>query len=263
MKNTILLFTLIIPLFLFSQVREIADPITGKLKERYGYFEDENGSFIKNGKYQSWYSNEMIEKSGNYSKNKKEGFWKFWDKNGNITNEVEYRDGLKHGIYKSYKDKILISIENYVENKLNGEQIEFDTLGNKLRISNYEKGIKMSKWTQFNTDGSINRELNFINGFPKEIFGLWEATNHKSTSFDFKDDGTIIYSYLKHPLNRYASPYVKSKTFVYDMDIQSITITDESLDEMVGLLFINELTEDSLNLKDILSGKEYILIKKQ
>lgn len=62
----------------------------GNLKEKFEITLNENGNYIKDGKYEKWYENGIKECEGEYMDGKKFGYWKFWAENGDLKEENEY-----------------------------------------------------------------------------------------------------------------------------------------------------------------------------
>ena len=71
----IVFYTLVVGVFLSAcsgrQEKEVSDPFSGKLYEKYEYIVTDDGSFKKDGFYKKWYSNGQIAIDGYYEENKK------------------------------------------------------------------------------------------------------------------------------------------------------------------------------------------------
>ncbi len=88
-----------------------------------------------NGPYEDRWDDGTLVNAGFYSKNKKTGHWV------EDTEVGSYMKGKRHGEWKCYtKDSLLIQIHNYENGILQGEQINFDTLGNIIIKVEYNKG---------------------------------------------------------------------------------------------------------------------------
>lgn len=284
MKVLNLVILLLIAISTSAQVREIKDPITGKLLERYAYIEDENGSFIKNGEYKAWYGNELIKRSGQYNKNKREGLWKFWDENGKIQSEIEYKGGLKNGKVKEYNKGVLQSIKNYVNDtlhgegnffdnsgklyskytynkgKLDGEYFTYDSIGRIREHRFYTLGKQTGIWKLLNTDGSTERELDFTNGIPEIIIGKWKVENQRKSYFEFNADGTVSEIYPMFEVESGKDPLTKND-YLFELQLQSLTLTYKKTNNLFKLYLINEFNADKIVIYDITNKKDIILTK--
>lgn len=285
MKKLLIFFVAIMVLFTTSckKTKEVRNE-KGELVERYQYTEDNNGSFIKNGKYQSWYSNGIIEKNGAYKNNKKQGLWKHYDKKGNIKDEIVYDGGLKHGKALSYHENGVISnsrwfsrdtlhgefktfysnsaeevSSNYVYGKLDKEYVLRDSLGLVLAVENYEKGVKVGKWTLYK-NGQIIREFNFVDGYPIEILGDWQVVNMRKTTYSFGKDGRCTHiaphwkaGFFSDPLNEY--------NLFFDSGIQDIKLFTQGSDNKFQWFVIEKYETNRMDLFDLVSKQKYILEK--
>ena len=132
----------------------------------------------------------------------KQGNWKYFFVNGNIKSEVEYKDGIRHGIYRDWNVDGVLQIETFFqEGKTHGLWKEYYENGNVREIARYVDGIYFPKdfWdtngVQILKDGNGYKlefflletiEQHFVNGkFVKEIihttgsFGKFNKDNSK------------------------------------------------------------------------------------
>lgn len=104
---------------------------------------------------------------GNLLNGEKDGFWIFFDKNGNTTKEANFQDGERFGKWVFY-DNGKISQEGFYNgaNELGssynpykiGLWIEYYNNGKKSSEKNYNsKGKRDGEWTYYNEDGTIDR----------------------------------------------------------------------------------------------------------
>jgi antitoxin component YwqK of YwqJK toxin-antitoxin module len=285
MRKLLLVIGILIFLISCSKQKEIKDPITGKLIERYNYYEDKNGSFIKDGKYQAWYSNEQIEKSGNYKDNKKHGLWKYWSKEGLLSAEAEYNEGMKEGLYNKYDENGNLKSESiynkdtleglekiYFPNGIIKSEINFvngckegivyvnDSLGNKRIKKEYNLGVKTGTWILWK-DKEIVREVEFKNNLPVSLIGLWKDSKKRNVTFEFKENGTVI---KKQPMFAYSlgnnDPLTK-QNYILDCDIESFRLLYVNSDKVAGLYYIEKMTENKLDLIGIIPNGKYNLVK--
>tara|TARA_B100001248_G_scaffold239965_1_gene205602 strand:- start:432 stop:1361 length:930 start_codon:yes stop_codon:yes gene_type:complete len=269
-----------------SKTREVKNPLTGKLIEKYEYYEDDNGSFIKDGEYKSWFPNEQIKISGTYKDNKKEGVWKYWDENGNLLIEVDYENDLKDGKYKEYyatgniKQEAIYSKDtlngiektyfpngavkyeiNFVNGVKNGVAFEYDSLGNKRVQKEYLNGSKTGKWILWDSNSVKIREIDFENDVPKFLIGLWKDPEKRKLTYEFKKDGIVV---KKFPIFEIALGYndpITTKKYFLDFDIERLKLFRINSNTIEEWLEIKKMTKDNLEVVDLYSGISYKLKK--
>jgi hypothetical protein len=56
-------------------------------------YQDSNGLSVKHGPFIDWHPNGRQRSAGSYDHGKQTGRWTYWDENGRILSEREYRDG--------------------------------------------------------------------------------------------------------------------------------------------------------------------------
>ena len=111
------------------------------------------------------------------------------DDNGNISSKFQYYwEGalaIKHGWYKAYNENgILVSLQNYYEDKLNGRWIKYYSDGQIEIKGNYKNGYRDGKWVEYNSNENVSKKYCYYDGHmqndmsrcenksPKEV---WEA----------------------------------------------------------------------------------------
>ena len=75
-----------------------------------------------------------------YANDKKEGLYLEFDKQGNITKKMEYKNDLMDGTYYRFKNAILMECVNYQEGKKNGESTVYYEKGTIMETSNFKDG---------------------------------------------------------------------------------------------------------------------------
>lgn len=71
----------------------------GQLKEQFSVLETEEGSFIKDGDYKTWYDGGQSETEGQYENGKKVGNWKNWYSNGQMKSDLNFVQDTLDGKY--------------------------------------------------------------------------------------------------------------------------------------------------------------------
>lgn len=266
-----------------TKVKEIKNQ-QGHLIERYEYKEDENGSLIKNGKYQTWYDNEKIKATGIYENDLKDGNWKFFNEEGKLDFESEYSNDLKNGefiiYYKSgavksksifindtlqgkensfFENGKLQSEGEYVNGLKNGLVLYYDSLGNKHIEENYNNGQKQGKWKLFNNN-QIEREFTFEEKIPLELVGKWTVKNQRKTTYELKSDGNAILTTPYFKYSNFGYDPTEEHKFKIDADLQTIKLNFKN-DKPFEIFVIEEISSSELKLYEIFSKKKYELVR--
>lgn len=97
-------------------------------------------SKIKHGLYQEIWDDGTVVVQGRYEHNQKQGPWLM-----DAVDHGEYKDDQKEGLWKSYRpDSTVYKEEVYLDGKLHGTQVEFDSLGNIIIERVYQHGELLS-----------------------------------------------------------------------------------------------------------------------
>ena len=165
---------------------------------------------IKQGPYKSWYDNGQVEYIGQYSNNKREGFWieYDWYKKDDLARKHfsgNYVDDLKQGNWKSYLDSKVVDEVFYKNGVKDGIFINYDSTGNIVNKGIYQdnKIISQSKSmseNQFNKEtspeflqGGYNGLISYLYknlNYPKEAKTLG-ISGRAIVKFVVQKDGTI------------------------------------------------------------------------
>ena len=81
---------------------------------------------IKDGPIETFYKNGNKKVEGYILNNKQNGLWKYYNENGIITDEINYKNGIKFGVCR-----------HYFEGKLNGEKKTGITIQKMVRKMDY------------------------------------------------------------------------------------------------------------------------------
>ena len=94
------------------------------------------------------FAKRIVEETGNYVKDKREGLFIRYDEKGRIESEVIYKNGLKDGVEKNYKKNILIKETTYSKGLKNGIEKNYDKKGKLVSQIDY-KDNKIVKVTTY------------------------------------------------------------------------------------------------------------------
>ncbi|WP_299610501.1 hypothetical protein [uncultured Aquimarina sp.] len=109
------------------------DPISKNLCNDLGVVTSKNG-YTKN-----YYPNSInLESIGHYAAGKKDGFWKFFYRNGKVKAEGHYQDNKKQGYWKEYHKNGIVKSEGHIENcEPSGYWKFYDQKNNLIKEINY------------------------------------------------------------------------------------------------------------------------------
>jgi antitoxin component YwqK of YwqJK toxin-antitoxin module len=134
----------------------------------------------KEGEWKYFNKDGTIRSSGNYANNLEKGTWKYFYFNGKTEQTGVYKNGKVDGLWKWYYDNgDLRREEEYFEGKEEGVCIEYDTLGGIIENGSYFDGQKEGDWS-YNV-GDYSEKGKYI-GDLKD--GKWQA---------FYKDGKLKY----------------------------------------------------------------------
>lgn len=162
----------------------------GQLHEQFSVLETEQGSFIKDGEYKTWFPSGQPESSGQYEEGKLTGNWKYWYSNGQMKSDYSlvrdtvdgafnmwYENGQKltEGTKKMnkkigpwaswYENGQMNSKLNYDDNgKSDGLQTNWHNNGQKASEENFTKGIKDGDFKFWNNKGTLYATRTFRSG---------------------------------------------------------------------------------------------------
>jgi len=224
-KGTFLTIIGIILLFSSCKNREVREQKVGdKLVEQFYVVETDDGSFVRDGEYRTWFPSGQIERNGQYEEGKREGNWKGWYSNGqmefdyNIVNDTlvgsfirwhpngqKRIEGVKinnfpwneSGVWTSwYENGQVLSKENHSkEGRLTGIQTYWHSNGQKSKEVNYLDGMKDGSFITWNYDGKLVINRLFQNGMELGLPSTFKSS--KGYTLELKDGVSFKYKYLK------------------------------------------------------------------
>lgn len=164
----------------------------GFIKKRE-YINAYNHNGKKQGIWETFYSNNIIKESGRYRNGIKDGYFKYYDKEGNLTKIEKYRNGLLEEnpnellTYELrtdyYKDGSIKTIGSYKDGKAEGVRREYAKDGKITDGFIMHKGIivghgiidnsgkKQGLWKHYYDNGRLRSEGKYVNDKP---IGLWK-----------------------------------------------------------------------------------------
>ena len=126
---------------------------------------------IFEGEWITYYRKGGIKSKGSYNNGIKEGKWIFYYKSGEIEQEGRFKENILRGKWSWYYQNGQLKKTEFFNSKglLEGEQIEYDTLGNELSKGEYYNGKKEGAW--FYEVGDYKEVGSFISG---QADGVWK-----------------------------------------------------------------------------------------
>lgn len=92
----------------------------------------------KNGYYTSWHSRNVLKEKGAFYNDLFDGEWHYFDKRGFPVGEASFDKG--NGTLIAYDEKgNLMKITHYVQNKKEGDEIEFTNKGDTIKKTTYQQ----------------------------------------------------------------------------------------------------------------------------
>jgi len=160
-------FLLYITLFVFNVVYLYAQQDT--LVPKIFYFGDgsvsSQGFFYNNqpeGYWKAFYPGGQIKSEGNRVKHLLDGVWIFYNSNGDTSELITFRNGIKNGYYQVYDNNRLIKKEVFLDGIISGLSYEFDTVGY-LEIP-HKLGLKHGLALYY-IDSNVVKIVDFRNGY--------------------------------------------------------------------------------------------------
>jgi len=126
-----------------------------------------------------------------------DGLFTTYNEDGTTASEITFKNGAKNGIYKEYYDTgNLKQVVNEVDNKDDGKGTMYYETGEKHVELNFDKGVQIGDYIEYDKKGSAIRKLQFINGkasFGKQMDDLISEANVLASKYK-SDDATALYT---------------------------------------------------------------------
>jgi len=158
-------------LVLFIAVHSVgAQTATNTDTVRYFYPSGEISSegVLRDGKpdgyWKTYHPNGALKSKGNRVNFELQGTWIFANDAGIITNEIEYKQGLKHGSYKTYEEGLLIRNEHYENDVKQGWSYTYYPEGPVKSETRFEDGYAQGNSKVFALDGRIITWMEYRRG---------------------------------------------------------------------------------------------------
>jgi antitoxin component YwqK of YwqJK toxin-antitoxin module len=129
------------------------------------------GLFFKSLKDSTWlyysYYDHSLTASESYNKGDRHGMMISYYSSGDISEKLEWKNDQRDGKWEQYyKGGVLKMKGNYSGNKLDGDFFVYDEKGKPYLKGRYIDDRRHGKWTFFREDGTVEAELEYVNGKP-------------------------------------------------------------------------------------------------
>jgi len=101
-----------------------------------------------------------------FSKKDNSAYTMFYNQSNNLVSEGRVVNKLYEGVWKYYHEnsKAIMTLENYVNGKLEGVRSVFYPNGKLAEQTNYSKGIKVGPYKKYSVEGVVLEESIYKNG---------------------------------------------------------------------------------------------------
>lgn len=151
----------------------------------------EEGCYDEDGKpkgtWKEYFRNGKVSREYSFKNGLREGSYTyFWD-NGNINTQHVYRAGVRSGLYSRYsKDGSITEKGLYVNGKKEGEVIHYYKDGAISLKENYKGGGWHGNKTYFYKDGTLKERYSYVNGKRAGTYTKWYDGKQKMEEGDYE-----------------------------------------------------------------------------
>lgn len=131
---------------------------------------------------------------GNCREGKFEGLVRGYDHLDRVALEGTYRDGLKQGEFKTYRDGRLNRIQNFEQGQLSGRQEDYYPNGQVHCTAAYDRHRRAGEYRCFYPDGTPKLEDYFRNGRRHGIHRRWDPDGKLVWEMPFENGRELLHS---------------------------------------------------------------------
>jgi len=164
---------------------------------KYGY----SGQLLDGVYEKKTINNYVLIEKGKFSKGLKDGFWKKWDMEGNLTEIIKWSKGYKQGEYKLFNNGHLFIKGFYKHNKKQGHWKYYSKEGFLIRVISWRKDRKNGIYLEYK-NGKVIKNGHYKND-NKE--GKWLEKNE----INYYKNGKIITRKKRNFLNKILNVFKK------------------------------------------------------
>lgn len=114
--------------------------------------------------WKSYYRNGKLKTEGNRVNFELDGEWKFYNEEGELTLSIEYKQGKKDGLRKTYLDSIVVKSEVFEKDMRNGMLQEFDQKGRLQQEIPFVEDLEQGQGYIYDSLMSVQTLLSYKSG---------------------------------------------------------------------------------------------------
>lgn len=128
------------------------------------------GGLVLHEEYSKFYRSKQLAEKGNFNYGLKDGEWRNWYENGGLKSIIDWKKGLKNGVYISYDQE--------------GRLVESGIYSNHKK-SNMWVNHKLKDTTYYKGDSAYaTKPVSKVNGFLNKLFRKRDSTEKAQIKFD-------------------------------------------------------------------------------
>lgn len=168
-----------------KEVKETKYDDSDQLKERYEVTETEDGSFLKDGFYKSWYRNGQVRVDCGYKMNEYHGEYKSYYEDGALEAAGFYSEGNTQGEWRNWHSNGQEgSIMQYDSaGKRHGEHIHYHDNGKLREKRTYIHGLLDGPWVEYDENSKLVSSRSFKDGKDHSLVGKWKLNDGSTMEF--------------------------------------------------------------------------------
>ncbi len=182
LKNFILLLCLSLFVFVAHAQNEQTKGEFVRLFDDQGRLSSEG--YLLDGKpdgyWKTYYPDSTLKSEGNRKNFELDSLWSFYDESGNITLQINYKEGKRHGERVTYLPDEIVR-ENFENDIKQGLTRHFSLNGQLLKSIPFDNGLEEGIARYFDTDGNVIEIITYQRGFitDRERINRYDANNRK------------------------------------------------------------------------------------
>lgn len=133
------------------------------------------------GYWKTYYPDSTLKSEGNRKNFELDSLWSFYDESGNITLQINYKEGKRHGERVTYLPDEIVR-ENFENDIKQGLTRHFSLNGQLLKSIPFDNGLEDGIARYFDTDGNVIEIITYQRGFitDRERINRYDANNRKN-----------------------------------------------------------------------------------
>jgi len=165
--------------------------ISGKEKKDKSRNLEYEGSYkdgIREGLWKWWYENEQLSIEAYYKNGKLEGFYRAWHNNGQLLLETNYKSGEENGVFKRWYESGQLKEQGI--NKIGiaeGLYREWHENGQLMREANLKEGYADGLSKIWHENGILANEVNHKDRYMNGLYRMWDENGKLKVKGNYKE----------------------------------------------------------------------------